>query len=179
MTHEDLRQAVFERDNFTCQYCGRYGRGVKLEIDHIIPVSKGGATDIRNLITACRECNRAKRNRLLTVGELQEIADKINTSLEYLISLADRPPAPAEEAVNNPVRKEAEPIEETAKPEQGKSARLNFWVNERLHSALMSLAYLKGQTMTAILTEAIEAYIQGYSEEIAVLQETRRKLRGK
>ena len=28
-------------------------------------------------------------------------------------------------------------------------------------------------------TEAIEAYIQGYSEEIAVLQETRRKLRGK
>lgn len=167
MTHEDLRQAVFERDNFTCQYCGRYGRGVKLEIDHIIPVSKGGATDIRNLITACRECNRAKRNRLLTVGELQEIADKINTLLEYLISLADRPSAPAEEAVNNPVRKEAEPIEETAKPEQ------------RLHSALMSLAYLKGQTMTAILTEAIEVYIQGYSEEIAVLQKTRRKLRGK
>ena len=177
MTHEDLRQAVFERDNFTCQYCGRYGRGVKLEIDHIIPVSKGGATDIRNLITACRECNRAKRNRLLTVGELQEIADKINTSLEYLISLADRPieaDNPAENAANI-----TEPIEETAKPEQGKSARLNFLVNERLHSALMSLAYLKGQTLTAILTEAIEAYTSGYTKEIAELEETRRKLRRK
>lgn len=176
MTHEDLRQAVFERDNFTCQYCGRYGRGVKLEIDHIIPVSKGGATDIRNLITACRECNRAKRNRLLTVGELQEIADKINTSLEYLISLADRPPAPDEEAVNIPDRKEAEP-NETDKPAE--NVRVNFLLSKGNHEALLSLVYLKGQTLTAILTEAVEKYIQGYSKEIATLEETRRTLRSK
>ena len=171
MTHEDLRQAVFERDNFTCQYCGRYGRGVKLEIDHIIPVSKGGATDIRNLITACRECNRAKRNRLLTVGELQEIADKINTSLEYLISLADRPRAPAEEAVNNPVRKEAEPIEET---KNYSNPIPNNMVPE--DTPLQQVPEVMPEQDE---TEAIEAYIQGYSEEIAVLQETRRKLRGK
>ncbi|MBQ3455775.1 MAG: hypothetical protein IJG36_05010 [Synergistaceae bacterium] len=69
--------------------------------------------------------------------------------------------------------------EETDPSSTPNKPRINFLLNENLHSALMSLAYLKGQTMTAILTEAIKAYIQGYSEEIAVLQETRRKLRGK
>ena len=163
MTHEELRQAVFERDNYTCHYCGRCGKGVDLEIDHIIPVSKGGTTDMRNLITACRACNRAKRNRLLTVAELQEIADKINSSFDYLMSLC----APA-------IKEEAQ---QTAGDEAGK-VRVNFLLNGNMHEALMSLAYLKGETLTAIMTEAIEAYITDYAEQIAVLRETRRKLRG-
>jgi len=55
------RFQVFKRDHFTCQYCGRSAKdGAILEIDHIIPKSKGGTDDIDNLITACRECNRGK-----------------------------------------------------------------------------------------------------------------------
>ena len=63
--------------------------------------------------------------------------------------------------------------EETDAP----SKRVNLLIDESLHSALMSLVYLKGQTLTAILTEAIKAYVDVYSEEIATLEETRRKLR--
>lgn len=53
-----IRFKVLKRDKFTCQYCGR--SGIELEIDHIVPVSKGGTNDIGNLITACKECNRGK-----------------------------------------------------------------------------------------------------------------------
>ena len=57
-----IRLAVFEKDNFTCQYCG--ASNVKLECDHIIPISKGGSNDFENLTTACVTCNRTKSDSL-------------------------------------------------------------------------------------------------------------------
>jgi len=57
-----IRFEVLNRDKFTCQYCGRTVEdNAKLEIDHIIPVSKGGTNHINNLKTSCFECNRGKR----------------------------------------------------------------------------------------------------------------------
>lgn len=61
-----LRFQVLQRDNFTCQYCGAHGEGVVLEVDHIVPVSKGGRTELSNLITACFDCNRGKGSDLVT-----------------------------------------------------------------------------------------------------------------
>lgn len=60
-----IRFAVMKRDNFTCQYCGAHGEGVVLEVDHIIPISKGGTSDMDNLITACFDCNRGKGSDLI------------------------------------------------------------------------------------------------------------------
>lgn len=60
-----LRRAVFVRDDFTCTYCGERAR--RLECDHIVAVSRGGSNDMDNLTTACRPCNRAKRDK--TVSE--------------------------------------------------------------------------------------------------------------
>jgi hypothetical protein len=56
-----LHMTVFERDDFTCQYCG--ARGVSLQCDHIIPVSRGGGNELDNLTTACRPCNQSKRDK--------------------------------------------------------------------------------------------------------------------
>ncbi len=61
---ERLRSAVFERDNYTCQYCGK--RDVALECDHILPFSRGGNSTIDNLITACKSCNRSKGAKTLS-----------------------------------------------------------------------------------------------------------------
>lgn len=58
-----IRSRIFERDDYTCQYCGV--RGVKLECDHVVPVSRGGSNDDDNLKTACRDCNRSKRDKLI------------------------------------------------------------------------------------------------------------------
>lgn len=59
-----IRSRIFERDDYRCQYCGR--RGGALECDHVIPVSRGGSSDEWNLKTACRTCNRSKRDKLLS-----------------------------------------------------------------------------------------------------------------
>lgn len=63
-----LRFEILKRDNFTCQYCGRNVRedNIKINIDHIIPRSKGGNNDIINLITSCKECNLGKSDFLLS-----------------------------------------------------------------------------------------------------------------
>lgn len=59
------RFEVFKKYNFTCQYCGRRTPEVILEIDHIIPKSRGGTDNIDNLTVSCFECNRGKSGTLL------------------------------------------------------------------------------------------------------------------
>ena len=69
-----LRFSILRRDNFTCQYCGRTPQnGVKLQIDHIIPESKGGKFVEENLITSCEECNLGKRDVILAKREIEKI----------------------------------------------------------------------------------------------------------
>ncbi|MCU9808106.1 HNH endonuclease [Paraclostridium sp. AKS46] len=58
-----LREKIKERDNYTCQKCGistNDERNLLLEIDHIIPISKGGMSTEENLQTLCWKCNRTK-----------------------------------------------------------------------------------------------------------------------
>lgn len=73
-TYLKLRFMVLRRDSFTCQYCGRCVKdGIKLHIDHVIPKSKGGDLSIRNLITACFDCNEGKRDVVLTEREIKKL----------------------------------------------------------------------------------------------------------
>ena len=55
-----LRSEVLRRDSNACVACGAKE---PLEIDHIVPVSKGGKSEIDNLQVLCRSCNRKKRVR--------------------------------------------------------------------------------------------------------------------
>lgn len=60
-----LRFTALNRDNFTCQYCGKKVPEVILEIDHRFPKSKGGLDKIENYITSCRDCNLGKGDCIL------------------------------------------------------------------------------------------------------------------
>lgn len=60
-----LRFEILQKHNFRCKYCGRNGETVSLEIDHIIPKSKGGKNILDNYTVACRECNIGKSDILL------------------------------------------------------------------------------------------------------------------
>jgi len=53
------RRAVFVRDNFTCQYCGRTAENV----DHVVPRSKGGTHTWDNVVAACKRCNSTKEDK--------------------------------------------------------------------------------------------------------------------
>lgn len=55
-----LRFRILKRDGYQCCLCGRSAPGVVLEVDHRIPVSKGGTNDESNLMTLCFDCNRGK-----------------------------------------------------------------------------------------------------------------------
>lgn len=54
------RRNVFLRDDHTCQYCGTRRPPRELNLDHVLPRSRGGATSWENLVTSCRECNGDK-----------------------------------------------------------------------------------------------------------------------
>ena len=56
------RRAVFARDGHRCQYCN----GPAESIDHVLPRSRGGAHTWENVVAACKPCNLAKRDRLLS-----------------------------------------------------------------------------------------------------------------
>lgn len=63
-----LREFIKKRDHYTCCQCGNsisVEPNLLLEIDHIIPVSKGGLTEEDNLQTLCWKCNRSKSNKIL------------------------------------------------------------------------------------------------------------------
>lgn len=66
-----IREFIKTRDNFTCCNCNNsieIEPNLLLEIDHIIPVSKGGETIEENLQTLCWKCNRAKSNKIITLS---------------------------------------------------------------------------------------------------------------
>jgi hypothetical protein len=63
-----LRAKIKERDNYTCCNCSlsiEDEKNLLLEIDHIIPISKGGLTLENNLQTLCWRCNRAKGSKIV------------------------------------------------------------------------------------------------------------------
>lgn len=86
------KEAVFERDNYTCQICGisrdfledlcpGLGDYLLLEADHIRSVKRGGSgNDIDNLQCLCWRCNRKKGGNKTN----QEVQDEIDYGISYL-----------------------------------------------------------------------------------------------
>lgn len=54
------RMNIMLRDQQTCQYCGKRLPRSKLNIDHVVPRSRGGVTSWENVVTSCHPCNRRK-----------------------------------------------------------------------------------------------------------------------
>jgi hypothetical protein len=60
-----LTAQVYERDGYVCTYCGDVDG--PHQVDHVMPLAKGGTNDIDNLAVACKVCNASKRD--LTLDE--------------------------------------------------------------------------------------------------------------
>ena len=54
---------IYLRDRHSCQYCGRQLSGQELNLDHVIPRSRGGASTWDNVVCSCHRCNRVKGGR--------------------------------------------------------------------------------------------------------------------
>lgn len=89
-----VRFEVFERDRFTCQYCGRtpIEDGVILQADHIVSVKNGGNNDIENLTTSCWDCNIGKGAKTTikrgnTPEELKKQLEQSKERLEQVVAM--------------------------------------------------------------------------------------------
>lgn len=89
-----LRFEVFERDRFTCQYCGRtpIENDVVLEVDHIVSVKNGGDNTLENLTTSCWACNSGKGakttiKKAQTPVEIEEQLARTKERLEQVVAM--------------------------------------------------------------------------------------------
>jgi 5-methylcytosine-specific restriction endonuclease McrA len=74
------RRNIFYRDKNRCQYCGKVFPQKRLNLDHVIPLSRGGKSTWTNVVCACIECNTRKGAR---------------TPVEASMRLVRRPAKPA------------------------------------------------------------------------------------
>ena len=74
-----MRNEIYSRDRYKCQFCLKSPDLSELTIDHLVPLARGGLDEITNYVTCCRSCNRAKADR-----PLEEFAQLVNVKLEDL-----------------------------------------------------------------------------------------------
>ena len=74
-----MREEVFLRDSYTCQFCQEKFDPSGLTIDHLVPLALGGTDEVTNYVTCCRRCNARKADM-----PLEEFAREMNIDVEDL-----------------------------------------------------------------------------------------------
>lgn len=76
----EVREYLLEKFNRKCAYCGK--TGIPLQIEHIIPKSRGGSDRVNNLTIACEECNMEKGNQTAEEFGHPEVQEQAKKPLE-------------------------------------------------------------------------------------------------
>ena len=80
----EVREYLLEKYSRTCQYC--LARNIPLEVEHIVPRSKGGSNRVSNLTLSCRDCNEKKNNR-----PIEEFLKRKPELLKKILATAKKP----------------------------------------------------------------------------------------
>lgn len=115
----ETRAAILARDNSQCVACGATN---DIEIDHIVPISRGGTGDPSNLQAMCRSCNRRKRSTLATepvptqmrsdAGQMRSLeGEEAETETETQLTKASSSPARTGPVVHTDVEKPPDAVQ--------------------------------------------------------------------
>lgn len=74
------RKHVYEKCKGHCAYCGEKLDMKDMQIDHIVPLCRGGKDELENMLPACRSCNHYKRTS--SIEGFREMIEKIPDKLE-------------------------------------------------------------------------------------------------
>lgn len=90
------RRNIFLRDGYTCQYCARRGTPRDLNLDHVMPRSRGGPMTWENVVCSCRVCNLKKGGRTPPEANMRLLRRPIRPRWSPVLALAFSPGRPAE-----------------------------------------------------------------------------------
>lgn len=142
---DSLRYDVMHRDGFRCVLCGASPKtdpNIVLHVDHILPLSKGGKTEMSNLRTLCERCNLGKRDKIeagTTVTPEQ---------FEAIVSKNDVPAKKTSETKEKQVS-QSKGIEDPVLNEL-KSNGIKYVDNRKLGGALWAIG---GHELDTVMTE--------------------------
>ena len=85
------RRALFNRDSYTCQYCGRRLPKSQLTVDHVYPRSRGGKTAWDNVVCACQRCNAQKGDKTPREAGMRLLKRPRQPSYPALVILCSAP----------------------------------------------------------------------------------------
>jgi len=89
------RRNIYERDAYTCQYCGDKPPRDRLTLDHVVPRSRGGKTTWTNIVLACQRCNLKKRDMTPEEADLTLLKKPVRPSWHELQLTNGEEPFPA------------------------------------------------------------------------------------
>ena len=53
---------IYTQQKGLCWWCSKFV-GLSFEIDHRVPLTKGGTNDPGNIVVSCHECNKGKKDK--------------------------------------------------------------------------------------------------------------------
>lgn len=90
------RRNIFLRDGHTCQYCGRRASPRDLNLDHVMPRSRGGPMTWENVVCSCRVCNLRKGGRTPAEASMRLLKKPARPRWSPILALAFSPSRPKE-----------------------------------------------------------------------------------
>lgn len=90
------RRNIFLRDAHTCQYCGRQATTRDLNLDHVMPRSRGGPMSWENVVCSCRVCNLRKGGRTPAEANMRLLRKPVRPRWSPILALAFSPGRPRE-----------------------------------------------------------------------------------
>ncbi len=90
------RRNIFLRDNHTCQYCARQASPRELNLDHVMPRSRGGPMTWENVVCSCRICNLRKGGRTPPEANMRLLRRPVRPRWSPILALALAPGRPRE-----------------------------------------------------------------------------------
>jgi|TARA_X000001388_G_scaffold9964_1_gene6208 5-methylcytosine-specific restriction endonuclease McrA len=87
------RTNLFVRDRGCCQYCDKRLSKSRFTVDHVIPKSKGGKTDWKNLVVSCAKCNTKKGDSLLHETNLKLGKSPIQPKNNFFMIIPEETPS--------------------------------------------------------------------------------------
>ncbi len=88
------RRNIYRHYNFRCCYCAKRFPSSELNLEHILPRSRGGRTDWYNVVTSCIPCNLRKGNRLPHEAGMRLVIEPSRPRWHHTAALTLKSPFP-------------------------------------------------------------------------------------